>query len=170
MTSLIDLWTDMSFLSQFIILLTIANIIVAIIAVIFENGHPSASVAWVMIVFLIPVAGIILYFLLSQNIAKRKIYKLTSFEEKTISKSLENQTKEIDNGTFEFSTEAGWKWRDMIHLNQVYGKSYYTQNNSIAQITDGKRLYKLMLRDIAAARETINVMFFIIKNIQSLKM
>lgn len=164
MTSLVELWTGMSFLSQFIVLLTVANIIVAAIAVVLENGHPSASVAWVMIVFLIPVAGIILYFLLSQNIAKRKIYKLDSFEEKTINKSLENQIEEIKHGRFEFSTEAGWKWRDMIHLNQIYGKSYYTQNNSITQIIDGNKLYETMLRDIANARQNVNVMFFIIKN------
>lgn len=161
---IIDLWVGMSLLSQFIIILTVTNIIVAVIAVILEKGHPSATVAWVMIVFLIPVGGIILYFLLSQNIARRKIYRLTSFEEKTINTSLENQIKEIKDGTFEFSTEEGWKWRDLIHLNQLYGRSYYSQDNNLNIITGGKKLFDLMINDIHNAKETVNIMFFIIKN------
>lgn len=154
----------MFYISQFILILTIINIIVAITAIVLERHNPSASIAWVMVIFMLPVVGIILYFLLSQNIARRKIYKFSSFEEKKIISSLDNQIEEIENGTFEFASEESKRWEDMIHLNQLYGRAYYTQNNKIDVMTDGRQFFDAMVEDIRNAKETINIMFFIIKN------
>lgn len=153
----------MFYISQFILILTIINIIVAITAIVLERHNPSASIAWVMVIFMLPVVGIILYFLLSQNIARRKIYKFSSFEEKD-NLSLDNQIEEIENGTFEFASEESKRWEDMIHLNQLYGRAYYTQNNKIDVMTDGRQFFDAMVEDIRNAKETINIMFFIIKN------
>ena len=52
----------------------------------------------------------------------------------------------------------------MIHLNQLYGRAYYSQNNSVEFITDGRQMFDTMMQDIMSARETINIMFFIVKN------
>lgn len=152
------------YISQFVLILTIINIIIAITAIVLERHNPASSIAWVMVIFMLPIVGIILYFLLSQNIAKRKIYKLSSFEEKKINSSLDNQIEEIEAGVFEFTSAEGKRWEDMIHLNQLYGRAYYTQNNKIDIITDGRQLFDAMVEDIRNAKETINIMFFIIKN------
>ncbi|MGN0704061.1 MAG: cardiolipin synthase [Lentihominibacter sp.] len=154
----------MSILSQLIIILTFANIVAAIAAIILERRNPAASAAWVTVIFMLPVAGIILFFLLSQNVSARKLYKLSEFEEMKIDSSLENQINEIKTGTYRFSTEEGKLWQDMIHLNQLYGRAYYSQNNSVEFLTDGRQMFDTMMHDIKNARETINIMFFIVKN------
>ena len=154
----------MSILSQLIVILTFANIVAAIAAIILERRNPAASAAWVTVIFMLPVAGIVLFFLLSQNISSRKLYNLSEFEEMKIDSSLENQINEIKNGTYRFSTEEGKLWQDMIHLNQLYGRAYYSQNNSVEFITDGRQMFDTMMQDIMSARETINIMFFIVKN------
>ena len=154
----------MSILSQLIVILTFANIVAAIAAIILERRNPAASAAWVTVIFMLPVAGMVLFFLLSQNISARKLYKLSDFEEMKIDSSLENQINEIKNGTYRFSTEEGKLWQDMIHLNQLYGRAYYSQNNSVEFITDGRQMFDTMMQDIMSARETINIMFFIVKN------
>ena len=154
----------MSIGSQLILSLIFANIVAAIAAIILERRNPAASAAWVTVIFMLPVAGIVLFFLLSQNISARKLYKLSEFEEMKIDSSLENQINEIKNGTYRFSTEEGKLWQDMIHLNQLYGRAYYSQNNSVEFITDGRQMFDTMMQDIMSARETINIMFFIVKN------
>lgn len=154
----------MSIVSQLILSLIFANIVAAIAAIILERRNPAASAAWVTVIFMLPVAGIVLFFLLSQNISARKLYKLSEFEEMKIDSSLENQINEIKNGTYRFSTEEGKLWQDMIHLNQLYGRAYYSQNNSVEFITDGRQMFDTMMQDIMSARETINIMFFIVKN------
>lgn len=154
----------MSILSQLIVILTFANIVAAIAAIILERRNPAASAAWVTVIFMLPVAGMVLFFLLSQNISARKLYKLSEFEEMKIDSSLENQINEIKNGAYRFSTEEGNLWQDMIHLNQLYGRAYYSQNNSVEFLTDGRQMFDTMMHDIMSARETINIMFFIVKN------
>ena len=154
----------MSILSQLIVILTFANIVAAIAAIILERRNPAASAAWVTVIFMLPVAGIVLFFLLSQNISARKLYNLSEFEEMKIDSSLENQINEIKNGAYRFSTEEGNLWQDMIHLNQLYGRAYYSQNNSVEFLTDGRQMFYTMMHDIMSARETINIMFFIVKN------
>ena len=154
----------MSIGSQLILSLIFANIVAAIAAIILERRNPAASAAWVTVIFMLPVAGIVLFFLLSQNISARKLYNLSEFEEMKIDSSLENQINEIKNGTYRFSTEEGKLWQDMIHLNQLYGRAYYSHNNSVEFITDGRQMFDTMMQDIMSARETINIMFFIVKN------
>ena len=154
----------MSILSQLIVILTFANIVAAIAAIILERRNPAASAAWVTVIFMLPVAGMVLFFLLSQNISARKLYNLSEFEEMKIDSSLENQINEIKNGAYRFSTEEGNLWQDMIHLNQLYGRAYYSQNNSVEFLTDGRQMFYTMMHDIMSARETINIMFFIVKN------
>ena len=154
----------MSIGSQLSLRLIFANIVAAIAAIILERRNPAASAAWVTVIFMLPVAGIVLFFLLSQNISARKLYKLSEFEEMKIDSSLKNQINEIKNGTYRFSTEEGKLWQDMIHLNQLYGRAYYSQNNSVEFITDGRQMFDTMMQDIMSARETINIMFFIVKN------
>ena len=154
----------MSIVSQLILSLIFANIVAAIAAIILERRNPAASAAWVTVIFMLPVAGIVLFFLLSQNISARKLYKLSEFDEMKIDSSLKNQINEIKNGTYRFSTEEGKLWQDMIHLNQLYGRAYYSQNNSVEFITDGRQMFDTMMQDIMSARETINIMFFIVKN------
>ena len=164
MVALMGIWAEMSAPSQFIVTLFIANVLVAVSAIVLERHNPASALAWIMVIFMLPIAGIILYFLLSQNVARRKMYHLTKFEEQTINESLDRQTRDIKEGSFEFSNTEGRLWKDMIHLNQLYGRAYYTQNNRITVITDGDHMMKSLLEDIKNARSTINIMFFIIKN------
>ena len=164
MISVFGIWTDMSDASQFVLMLAVANVIAAVSAILLERHHPSAAIAWIMVIFMLPVVGIILYVLLSQNLARRKIFKLSRFEEEAIDGSLNDQIKEIEAGTFRFSTAEGKLWKDMIHLNQLYGRAYYTQNNRVTVMTDGSHLFQSLMEDINNASETIHIMFFIIKN------
>jgi len=138
--------------------------IIAFTIIFLERKNPSATLAWIMILFLLPVVGILFYFLFSQNLSRKKIFKLTKFEEEVISSSLQTQIAEMKNGSYVFTTEAAKNWKDMIRLNQVYGRAFFTEDNKISIITDGHHMLDKLLEDIANARNTINIQYFIIKN------
>ena len=163
MVALINYLPGNSGTAQFIILLGIADLAAAITAIVRERHTPSAALAWVMVIFMLPVAGVILYFLLSQNAARKKMFRLSSYEEQEIDESLSRQITDIEKGSFDFSTDAGDLWKDMIHLNQLYGRAYYTQDNRIDFLTDGRDMFDALIRDIRNAEHTVNIMFFIIK-------
>ncbi|NLF46733.1 MAG: cardiolipin synthase, partial [Clostridiales bacterium] len=129
------------------------NIIIALTIIFLERKNPAATLAWIMILFLLPGIGILFYFFLSQNIARKKIFRLTKDEERLLTSSLEKQTRAIETGTYEFTTYEADLWKDLIRLNQIYGRAYYTQDNNVEVITDGKEKMNQLLWDIENAKE-----------------
>lgn len=153
-----------SHVPYFVTILFIVNMVIAFTIIFLERKNPSATLAWIMILFLLPVVGILFYFLFSQNLSRKKIFKLTRFEEEVISNSLQEQIKEMNNGQFSFTTQSAKYWRELIRLNQVYGKAFFTEDNRVNIITDGHYMLERLLEDIANAQNTINIQYFIIKN------
>lgn len=164
MIEIIQSWTGHPFVSYFFIGTYIVNFFISLAIIFVERKNPAATIAWIMILFLIPIGGIILYVFLSQNIARKKIFKLTKDEESVVTNSLEKQNADIQNGSFVFTTHEAKRWRDLIRLNQIYGRAYYTQDNHVEILADGNLMFQRLLEDIGQAKETINIMFFILKN------
>ena len=77
--------------------------------------------------------------------------------------SLYKQRENIQNGSFEYVNDETRKWSDLIKLNQTYGRAYLTQDNKVEALTDGKEMFRQFLKDIGNAKETINIMYFILK-------
>ena len=144
--------------------LSIVNILIALAIIFLERKNPSATLAWIMILFLLPVIGIILYLLFSQNISRQKIFRLTKYEEDAMRGALTRQVKEIDDKEFVFTTSEAKRWKDMIKLNQTYANAYLTQDNRLFIMTDGMHMFDCLVDDIRNATQTINIMFFIVKN------
>ncbi|MBR6443873.1 MAG: cardiolipin synthase [Firmicutes bacterium] len=146
-------------------LLLIVDIVMVFVIIFLERKTPAATAAWIMIMLLLPVLGIILYIIFSQNIARKKIFKLTHSEETYISASLKSQINDMKNGKFDYSDgSTGELWEDMITLNVTYAKAYYTQDNDVDIFTDGTYMFSRLLDDIKKAKNSVNVMYFIVKN------
>ena len=150
--------------TNFLTLLFVVDFFIALTIIFLERKNPSATLAWIMILFLLPVAGIIFYFLFSQNISRLKMFKLSKLEEEIMENALQEQIEEIKTGNFNFSNRESRTWRDLIRMNQTYGKAFFTQDNKISIITDGADMHYKLLEDIKNAKSTINIMYFIIKN------
>lgn len=143
--------------------LYIINALLIITVIFNERKAPSAILAWVMILTFVPVVGFVFYLIFNQNFSRRKMNKMSEKEEQTMSNALKKQTEIMDANAYEFNCKSTEKWKHLIKLNQTYGKSYYTQNNNIELFTDGSDMLESLLKDIKAAKETINIEYYIIK-------
>ena len=56
------MWGDIPYFTEFITTLFIVNLLIAFTIIFLERKNPSAALAWIMILFLLPIAGIVLYF------------------------------------------------------------------------------------------------------------
>jgi len=144
--------------------LFLVNFVIALTIIFLERKNPSATLAWIMILFLVPAAGILFYFLFSQNISRQRIFRMTKYEEAIIDASLNEQINAINNGEFVFSNPEAKKWQDMIRLHQTYSASFFTQDNKISVLTDGRHKFDSLIKDLKAAKQSINIMYFIVKN------
>lgn len=145
------------------IALSIINVILALVIIFIERKNPAKTLAWILVLFFLPIVGAVVYLVFAQNISRRKIYKLDDKDRKIIRDSLEDQIEEMNSGKLEFSNDVANVWRQMIKLNLVYGEAYLTQNNSIDMFSDGKDFFRSLMKDIKAAKYSIDIEFYIIK-------
>ena len=126
-------------------LVYIFNILLIFTVIFSERKSPSATLAWVMVLAFIPIVGFAFYIIFNQNFSRSKINKLTEKEHYFVSQTLKNQIEEMNDENYEFKHPETKNWKHLIKLNQVYGHSFFTENNNIELITDGIELQNKML-------------------------
>ncbi len=144
--------------------LFIINFIISCFIIFLERKDPSSTLAWIMILFLVPVVGILLYILFSQNIYRKKIFRFKILEKRILESSLKNQIDAFKSNTFTFKQKEIEEYKSMIHLHQIHSNSLFTQDNQIEIFTDGKEKFEELLLDIQKAENSIHMMYFIFQN------
>ncbi|HZK01679.1 MAG TPA: cardiolipin synthase [Anaerovoracaceae bacterium] len=139
------------------------NFVIAFVIIFLERKNPAASLAWIMVLFMLPGAGIFLYLLLSQNISRQRIFKLSNYEASVIDSALNDQIKDINDGNYNFTNREAEKWYDMILLHLRYSGSFYSQDNGISVYTEGQDKFDAFFKDISEAKYSIHVMYYIVK-------
>ena len=135
---------------------------VAIIGVVVsENRNPVKTLAWITVLVLLPVVGIILYIFFGRSlrhvrmISRKKRLRLTNRDD---IKHLMN-TRQVVRYEDEKSDR-----QQMINLvNSVQG-SPYLANNEVEIFTNGKDKFDALKRDMLAAKSYIHIQYYIIEN------
>jgi cardiolipin synthase len=142
----------------------IINLILSTIVILLERKTPTAALAWLFFLNLVPGFGFFFYILLSQNISKRKIFRYTEYEENEYSNMLGRQFKLFESDNFSFSDSKMHKFKDLIMFHNRISHSYYSQNNNIDIFTNGEEKFKNLINDLTNAKDHIHMLYFIVKN------
>lgn len=141
------------------------NFLIAFALIFFDRSKSSTAImAWIMILFVVPIAGLILYLIFSQNISRLKMFKMTEDEEAGIDSLLSWQKEEVRQVINNSDEPAIRKWADMIEMNLDYSDSVITDNQSVEMIYDGKEMFERLCSDIRNAKYSIKACYFIVKD------
>lgn len=136
---------------------TIAYVVIVlgvIAVVVSENRNPVKSLAWVTVLLLMPVVGLVLYIFFGRNIQNKRVI---SRRNRRKLKRLERRGK-LDEEKIRRSPALV----QTIRLaNSLQGSPYY-EGNSVELINNGKDKFDALLRDIAGAKKYINLEYYII--------
>ena len=137
------------------------NIIVVAGMVFFKEKDVKSTMGWIFIFMLLPFVGYIFYFLIGSTtkfkILSRK-YSLKKLEE-GYNQVLFQNIVNIDKG----ETKVNPVFEDMIEFNARNGGGIYSADNDATLFTSAKDKYEKMFSEIENAKESINVLYFIIK-------
>ncbi|MCT4687183.1 cardiolipin synthase [Vallitalea sp.] len=151
-------------LSYNYVLFFLFNLIFTAIIITLERKSPTTTLAWLLFMIMLPGIGFIFYLIFSQNISKRKIFKYT-FEESKLYKSILNQQrKEFENHSFKFNDKSMANYTDMILFHNKLSESFYSQNNNVQIVTDGKQKFHILFDEIKKAKNHIHIAYYIMKN------
>ena len=165
MTGILEQFLQFFTLSNIMLMIYILNALIALGLIFFDDSKsPSATMAWIMVLFMVPAVGLFLYLIFSQNIARQQIFKMTE-EEADGKKTLLGWQKEAVRQSMPVDEDdVTGRWKDMISMNLDYADALLTANDSVEIITDGKEMFERLCRDIENAKYTIKLCYYIIND------
>lgn len=135
-------------------------IIGAVLVILNDNQDSGRKIAWILIIGILPVIGLILYLVFGLNFRKPGIFKarnrefLDIFEEKA-----SPQTKELLFGT-EHEKNIRERYRGLSRLLKKDSGLTVCDHNEIEIITSGGRKLEALVNDILAAKHHIHFEYF----------
>lgn len=148
----------------FIALVYIINIMFAGIVVFIERKDASATWAWIMILFFIPVLGFIIYLFLGQNLTRRRLFNWDDIEKVGITAILPKQIEQIRDQKFKYNNENVDPYLDLVYMHLINNEAILTQNNEIQLFLDGQEKFDQLFEDIRAARDHIHIQTYIFRH------
>ena len=94
-----------------------------------QRRNPTVTLTWLLVLFLMPVLGLILYLFLGQDLRKKKMFYLKKEEEESFLPKLEQQDQYLHNNQMLFLNPRSSEYRDIIHLHLNSSQSLFSQNN-----------------------------------------
>ncbi len=131
-------------------------IISTLTVVLLENRQPAKTIAWVIVIIMLPIVGLVCFYFFGQNIRKeryisRRLYALL--------------TRRMLSGTKHVSSEAvPERYAPLIHLFEHTNSAILTSVSSIDGYITGQEWLQALLREIGAARESIHLETYIIED------
>jgi cardiolipin synthase len=142
----------------------VLNILLAGIIVFLERRNVSATWAWLMVLFFLPILGFILYIIFGQNLSRRRIFKWDKHEHTYLQRAVFAQMKLIEEDRVELWQPEIQNYKDLIFMHLNNNEALFTENNTIQIFTDGHEKFNALLKDIYNAKEHIHLIYYIIRD------
>jgi len=139
------------------------NFIFAGILIFLERKDASATWAWLMVLFFIPVAGFFLYLLLGRQLNKKRLFNWDGRSRVGIEQLIRYQIDAIHDRSFEFKSKETEDMRDLIYMQLINNDSVLTQDNAVDIFVDGQKKFEALFKDIDEAKDHIHFQTYILR-------
>lgn len=132
---------------------TILSIIGVIIS---ENRNPIKSLAWVVVLILLPVLGLLLYLFFGRSL--KGVHLISRANSRKLVANARLRT--IDTSKLKLSDSS----KQIIHLVNTIGEPQYFAGNHIDIFTEGHDKFEALKRDLRQAQQFIHFEYYIFAN------
>lgn len=134
----------------------LAVVVATIFIVIFDNRNPVKTMAWILVLFFLPVAGLLLYIFFGRDTRKERLISRKGYAR------LAKRPMEEYQAQAEVAVEAGQK-----HLATFFRRvnnALTFGRNGVEFYTNGYAMVQSLLREIARARKFIHMEYYIFED------
>ncbi|SLK22863.1 Putative Cardiolipin synthetase [Clostridium chauvoei JF4335] len=129
------------------------NLILISAIVILEKKRPEKTIAWILILLLLPPIGLILYIFLGRN------WKLN-----TLNKGITNNLKKLINPIICSNNDTLKDYPSLVKLLAANSYSPLFINNKVYILNGGKEKFKFLKNELIKAKHHIHLEYYIVKN------
>lgn len=149
--------------------LLVINFILSIIIVFFERRDPKSVWAWLLLLYFIPVVGIVFYLVLGQDFRKSRMFRIKEVED-AISYEIRNQEEELIQRRLGQPKEEYREYEDLVLYNLETMGSVYSDNNQVEIYGDGLKKFEALAEELSKAEQFIHLQYYIIKPDEAFQM
>ena len=135
-------------------------IVTVVIVILVDTGDSGRKFAWLLIIAVLPLLGILLYFMFGINYRHHWIFNRRHQKYKELFEK--ETTPELNALLFGHSEEESVR-EDFRPLARLMSRKTYptvTSGNDFEIITSGERKFELLCKDILEAKESIHIEYF----------
>lgn len=129
---------------------------IAVIHVVMDNRQPAKTMAWALVIWFVPVAGIVLYLFFGVNTRKERLIsqrQLDQLSKRSMLGFVEQQDLRLPE-----------QHKELIDLFINESFSLPFKDSTVSFMTDGYQFFPSLLRDIATARNHIHIDMYIVED------
>ncbi|GIO22673.1 cardiolipin synthase [Oceanobacillus sp. J11TS1] len=140
------------------------NLLLALGVLFFEKRDVGYTWAWLLVLFFIPIIGFFIYIFLGRSLKQNNFYGLTEEEKKLLKDEVHTQLAMIDKEK-QNAASSPWlkQYEDLITMNLRSSHARLSEDNDIFIFHDGHQKFDALINDILAAKQEINVQYYIIQ-------
>lgn len=136
-----------------------ATVLIILGVILSENRNPVKSLAWVTVLLLLPVAGVVLYLFFGRSIkntrmisrrARRKLRRSSGWRGITAN---DQQARDLSMGS-----------RQQLALGHSLASANYHAGNNVTVYTNGTSKFSALEQDLRNARHYINLQYYIFED------
>lgn len=142
------------------IMTTLAVVTLAII-IFMENRNPSSTVAWLLVLAVVPVVGFIFYLVFGQNYRKRRRYTRKAQQDKHTYTFVENEPKQLREEALASMTPDQ---RHLLRLTSRISKSPITFASDTRILNNGEETFGALLAELNQAQHHIHMEYYIYRD------
>jgi len=134
------------------------------VVVFFENRNPSKTMAWLLVLTLLPGVGFVLYMFLGQNLRKIKKVKNKIVSDEEYGRVAARKQMEMVDQLKSINESGSRVDNRLVRLLLKNSNSPFSTGNKIKILTNGEETFDEIFKQIGKAQKCINIEYFIIKN------
>lgn len=157
------------FEAEWVIYIEIAYFLIATLVavrIIYDTDSISKTLAYLLLVFFVPIFGIIFYFSFGINYRRRKMYSKKLIANDNYAERLYQRLSEIHLDLKQQGHPIVDKHRSFVKLlsNPIVGEGPLLVDNNVELLQNGEAFFPRLLEDIKKAKHHIHIEYYIYEN------
>lgn len=144
------------YLQKVLLWMAFASTVIIIVVIISENRNPVKSLAWVTVLLILPIVGLLLYIFFGRNIKNKHIVSRRN-RRKLRQREKCNRADITEQGLSEEAVQQIYLCRSLT------GAQYYPDSN-VELFHTGVEKFAQLKADLRQAKKTINLQYYIIED------
>lgn len=145
-------------METFLLTIFFINTIISLVIIFRDTRDVSSTWAWLLVLIMLPITGLVLYTFIGKRISKDNIFDLKNQERLGLRFSVDEQREMLKRNELGPTRRSE---HELVSLFLNTEDALYTQDNIVETIYDGREKFERLINDIRQAEHHIHLQYYI---------